>query len=330
MRTLISEKEMLKIMSKSSLHFYLFLILLNLYRFFSQKRYLSDKKNLEGRFEKAHGYKLDIKNVNTINEKMQWLKIYDRTALHTLCADKLLARGFYESKFGSKYLIPLFFQTNDWKEIVPDNMPDFPFIIKPNHASGWYKIVHNKNDVNWAELQTECRFWLSQNYYKYQREWQYKNIPAMIIVEKLLMNDNGIIPTNFRVHCMHGRVELIALTIYLGNNTDDYRNLKFNREWEYLDFDWADSKTDLSKLRYKEEYKKPQNLDLIVHISEECSKHFKYVRVDFYENEGILYHGELTFHDGGGFEIITPFAWDIKLGAMIDLNKNAVPYIQEA
>lgn len=326
----MTEKKILRIMSKSSIHFILILRLLNLYRFFSQRRYLSDKKNLEIRFKKSQGYNLDLKNPKTLNEKMQWLKLYDRTELHTICADKLLAREFYERQFGAKYLIPLWFKTNNWKDITPDNMPDFPFIVKPNHASGWYKIVHNKNDVNWIDLQTECRFWLSQNYYKYQREWQYKNIPRFIIVERLLINDKGVIPTNFRVHCIHGRVELIALTIYLGNNTDDYRNLKFNRDWEYLDFDWADRKTDLAKLRHTEDYPKPENLDRIIQIAEECSRYFKYVRVDFYENEGVLYHGELTFHDGGGFEKITPFEWDLKLGSMINLNKDTESSILNA
>jgi hypothetical protein len=313
-------------MSKSSLGFSVLIIILNLYRYFSLMKFLSDKTILKRRFYRSQGYKLDFDKTSTLNEKMQWLKIYDRTKLHTQCADKILVRDFLAGKFGTKHLIPLEYVTSDWKNIVPENMPDFPFIIKPNHGSGWYRIVHDKSKVNWKELQTECRYWLSQNYYEYQREWQYKDIRPMIMVEKLLISKGGNIPTNFRVHCIHGRVELIALTIYLGNDTENYRNLKFNREWEYLDFDWADRKTNLSTLRFSEEYPKPFSLEKIICFAEEVSRHFKYVRVDFYENDNELYHGEITFHDGGGFERITPFEWDEKLGELIDLNKAADIY----
>ena len=321
-------KRLLKIMGLSNMTFYIIVHLMNLYRFFSQKKYLSDKKDLENRFKRAQGYKLNLHNPQTINEKIQWLKIYDRTAFHTLCADKYAVRYFFKEKFGEEHLIDLVFHTADWKEILFENMPDFPFIIKPNHGSGWYKIIHNKNEIDWKEMQTLSRYWLSQNYYPFQREWQYKNIKPQIIVEKLLICKNGQIPTNYRVHCMHGKVELIALTVYLGGNTENYRNLKFDRDWKYLDFDWAEKGANLAKLRYNEEFSKPECLNQIIAIAEEVSKYFKYVRVDFYEVDGKLYHGEITFHDGGGFERITPFEWDLKLGKLIDLNRKPIDYLE--
>lgn len=295
------------------------IFLLAILRFFTQKRYLSDKSVIKSQFKKHQGYDLNLYDCKTINEKMQWLKLYDRTRLHTVCADKFKARDYFYSKFGNKYLIELCFVTSNWQDINADNLPDYPFILKPNHGSGWYIIVHDKNIVDWNKVRIECRYWLSQNYYWYQREWQYKNIEPMIIVEKLLVSQKGNIPTNYRVHCMHGKVELIALTIYPDKDPHNYKNLKLSRDWKLLDFDWADSKTDLSNLRYEGNYAKPECFDEIIQIAEEVSKEFKYVRVDFYELDNKLYHGELTFHDGGGFERITPFDWDLKLGSKLIL-----------
>lgn len=306
-------------MYTSSFGFQVAIVILGFLRFFTQKRYLSDEVVIKKQFKKAHGYELDLNDCKTINEKMQWLKLYDRSSLHTLCADKLKARDYFFERFGNKYLVEMPFYTSNWKDVTPENMPNFPFIIKPNHGSGWYKIVHNKNEVDWDELRTQCRYWLSQNYYYVQREWQYKNIKPYIIVEKLLISKNGNIPTNYRVHCMNGKVELIALTIYPNQNPDEYKNLKFDRNWFKLDFDWADKYTDLSKLRYDMDYPKPNRLDDIIKIAEEVSKQFSYVRVDMYELDDKIYHGELTFHDGGGFDRITPFEWDKHFGSLVDL-----------
>jgi hypothetical protein len=231
-------------------------------------------------------------------------------------------REVFLKRYGKEGLVDLVFQTKDWREVTIENMPDFPFIIKPNHGSGWYHIIQDKNQADWHKIQTDCRLWLSLNYYPYQKEWQYKNIEPRIIVEKLLIRKDGSIPTNYRIHCFHGRVGLIALTIYFGKGTDNYRNLKYSREWELLPIDWANKRTDLSKLRNPEGIPRPKSLDKMIEIAEDISKEFKYVRVDFYDVDDKIYHGEITFHDGGGYEIITPFEWDEKLGDMIDLNRS--------
>lgn len=154
-----------------------------------------------------------------------------------------------------------------------------------------------------------------------QREWQYKNIPRMLIVEKLLICKNGGIPTNFRVHCYHGRVELIALTSYLSNDTELYTNQKYNRDWELLNIDWAHKDVDLNKIRDNKAIPRPKSFNKLIEIAETISKDFKYVRVDFFDVDGKLYHGEVTFHDGGGYERISPFEWDKKFGELLNLQR---------
>lgn len=309
-----------KLMYSGNCGFHLAVGLTNLKHIFSYRIWLSDTKAVMRQFRRSHGYSFNIDEPKTLNEKMQWLKIHDRTPLHRIYADKYAVRKVYEEKFGTEGLIDLLFYTDNWRDIKKENMPDVPFIIKPNHASGWYHIVEDKDKADWHKIQTDCRFWLSQDYYPMQREWQYKDIPRKIIVEKLLIRKDGLIPTNFRVHCFHGKVGLIALTIYLSNDTEDYRNQKYSREWELLPIDWANKAVNLNKIRDSKPMPRPKTLERMIEIAETISKDFKYVRVDFFDVDDKLYHGEITFHDGGGYEIITPFEWDEKLGNLINLN----------
>lgn len=294
-------------------------LILSVWHFFSFRIYLSDEKAIKVQFYKTHGYKLNLSNPKTLNEKIQWLKLHDRAPIQTICADKYLVREIYKEKCGFDGLIDLVFETTKWKDIKEENMPDFPVIIKPNHGSGWYHIVTNKNEVDWHRIRTDCRYWLSMNAYNIQREWPYKHIKRRIIVEKLLLDKNGRIPTNFRLHCFHGEVKLIALTIYDDNSTIGYKNQKYSRDWQLLNIDWAAKDVDLNEIRDSVPKPKPRVLNEMINRAEILSKGFKYIRVDFYEVDDKIYQGEMTFYDGGGYEIITPYDWDIKLGELLKL-----------
>ena len=314
------KKKIYNLMYKSNLGFIISVILIRIRHFFTLGYLISDARMIKKQFKACHGYDLDLKDPKTLNEKMNWLKLHDRTPNHIIYADKFAARKIFAERYGEKDLVELPFHTTDWREIKKENMPDYPFIIKPNHGSGWFHIVKDKNIADWNKIRTDCRFWLTQNYYWKQREWQYKSMKPRIIVEKLLICSDGRIPTNFRVHCFHGKVGLIALTIPHGDDPNKYTNLKYDRDWNPIPMDWAPKGTNLTKLRDKVDMPRPKSLDKILYLAEDISKEFKYVRVDFYDVDGKVYHGEITFHDGGGIEIITPFEWDEKFGSMINLN----------
>jgi hypothetical protein len=257
---------------------------------------------------------LDLKNPITFNEKIQWIKLYDRRDIHTLYADKYKVRNFLSKKYGTEYLVPLVMATKNYKDISYANMPDYPVIIKPNHASGWYHIIKDKSKVDWHKIQTDCRCWLNDNYYYFEKEWQYKNIEPCIVVEKLLMGNNGEIPNNYRLHCMNGNVEIVSVNIYQSDNKA-YSSGKYNKNWEYLDFRFGTEAVQEKIMNLKQ----PLNLNKMISIAEDIAKDFHYVRVDFYEVEGKLYYGEITLHDSSGYDKIIPFDWDTKFGKLIPL-----------
>ena len=57
----------------------------------------------------------------------------------------------------------------------------------------------------------------------------------------------------------------------------------------------------------------------MIRLAEELSKNIPFVRSDFYEINGQLYFGELTFYPGSGLEEFTPPEWDRRLGELIKL-----------
>ena len=279
---------------------------------------IPDKVLVKIKFKHHLGYPINLKKPTTLNEKINWLKLNDRTPLHTQCSDKYLVRDYIESKIGKEYLVPLYFTTKDPKDIVPENLPDSASIIKANHDSSGGIFVHDKSKINWSEVQQSFNVRLKSNYYLVSREWQYKNIEPRIIVEKLLQDKKGGIPFDYKLHCFNGKVRMISVDMGRGTN-QHFRNW-YNTNWEREKFKWSSPKengksTDPSN----EDIDKPESLTEMIRLSEILAKPFKYVRIDWYDVDGKLYFGEITFHHDGGFRPIIPEIWDRKLGDELKL-----------
>ncbi len=279
---------------------------------------ITDRQLIKLKFRWHMGYRIDLANPKTLNEKINWLKLYDRTPLHTLCSDKFRVREYIAEKIGEKYLVPLYFSTLKASEIVPQNILHIPCIIKTNHDSGGGFFVRDKKNINWEKIQENLSNRLRTNYYKYSREWQYKNIEPRIIVEKLLEDKNGNIPYDYKVHCFNGKVRMISVD--MGRGTDLHHRNWYNKNWEREKFKWSSPKangknTDPSNSNPE----KPQTLKEMIQLSELLAKAFAYVRVDWYDVDGVLFFGELTFHHDGGFRPILPREWDRILGNQLKL-----------
>jgi len=135
-----------------------------MYRFLKYNR-IKDIPYLNKKFYLMQGYALDLKNPKSLNEKLQWLKLYDKRAIYTTFADKYAVRDYIKDTIGEDVLIPLLYQTTSVENIVPENLPNTPFILKANHDSGSFVIVRDKNTIDWEKVRVDCRWWLSKNYY---------------------------------------------------------------------------------------------------------------------------------------------------------------------
>ncbi|RBP33051.1 teichuronopeptide biosynthesis TupA-like protein [Oceanihabitans sediminis] len=283
---------------------------------FYRSRFLDDATFLKQNFKKRFGRTLDLDNPKTLNEKINWLMLHDRTSLHTKCADKFEVRDFVKETIGDQYLIPLVFQSYNPKDVIPSNFPDFPFIIKANHDSSGGIIVKDVTAVDWKKTQKHFKNLLKKNYYYSSKEWQYKNIKPCVIAEKLLVNEAGEIPFDYKLHCFHGKVEVIQVDI--DRYTNHKRNL-YDTAWNLLPFTWSLWKDGEPLWNNGRDIEKPKNLDEMLQVAEKLSETFRYARIDLYDFEDKVYFGEITFHHGSGLETIYPEAWDYTLGAKINL-----------
>lgn len=276
---------------------------------------LSDEQMTALRFKHVFGREINLQNPTTLNEKIQWLKLHVRKDIQTVMADKYGARDYIRTHFGEEYLVPLLFETSDWRDITLDNIPDEPCIVKPNHGTGAYVIIRDKNRVDINALQLKCLEWLNTDFYKITQEWQYKNIKRRIIIEKLLQTKDGTIPNDYKLNYINGKLEFIYCSV--GRESENKRNV-YDANWNPLLFSWVEPYKDVTDIRGKE-IPAPPTLPKMMEIGEEIAKEFAYVRVDFYDVDGKLYIGEITFHHGGGFDVFVPDEYDLYYGEKLIL-----------
>jgi hypothetical protein len=283
-----------------------------------QDHLVSDKNFVKKRFKSHFGHELNLENPKKLNEKINWLKLYYRTPLHTPCADKYAVREYIKKTVGEEYLVPLYFMTRDYKELLPENLPDTSFIIKTNHDSGGGVVVKSKSLIDWKNIQLKFKKRLQRNYYYRSKEWQYKGIVPCVIVEKLLEGKDGGPPFDYKLHCFNGKVNMIQVDT--GRFTENHHRNWYNVNWEREPYRWSSAKgkdkfTDPSI----EDVERPKTLEKMIELSEKIAKDFIYVRVDWYDVEDKLFFGEITFHHDGGTRPILPEKWDIKLGEKLIL-----------
>ncbi len=267
------------------------------------------------RYKQAHNKELNLDDPQTLNEKLQWLKLYNHTDLQTKVADKYTAREYW-SKFGEDGLVPLLYKTDNWKDITMDVIPDEPCIVKCSGGSASYQIIRDKSDVNIKKLRERCRIWLSCNFYYIMQEWQYKNAKPVIMIEKLLLDKNGKIPNDYKLHYINGELQFVYCSV--DREGENYRSI-YSPDWERLDLEWMEE--------YKHGAPKgadipaPPTFEKMKEIAGEVAKDFPYVRVDFYDVDGHLYYGEITLFHGSGFDTFYPREYDKEFGDKLVLPK---------
>lgn len=258
---------------------------------------------------------LNLKNPKTFNEKLQWLKLHDRRPEYTKMVDKYEAREYIKEKIGEEYLIPLLGVWDSFDEIDFDKLPD-QFVLKCNHDSGGLIVCRDKNKLNIEEARRKISKCLKNNYYWSGREWPYKNVKPRIIAEKYMVDEfsekpeRGLI--DYKFYCFEGTPKFA----YVSDGLEDHSTANIN----FVTMDWE--KAPFRRLDFKEFDvlpKKPEHFEKMVQLSKILSKNIHFVRVDFYEINGKVYFGELTFFPGGGLVNISPKEWDAKIGKYICL-----------
>lgn len=271
-------------------------------------RLMSDELYLKLIFQAKMGQPLCLEKPKTFNEKLQWLKLYDRQSEYTIMVDKYEVRKYIAKKIGEEYLIPLLGTWDIPDEIDFARLPN-QFVLKCNHNSGLGMcICKEKDKIDFSKVKKQLRAGLKEDYYQKYREWPYKDVPRKIIAEKYLEDKDqtaGII--DYKIHNFNGKPQIILVCqnrFQKTGMTEDF----FDTHWNHLDI-------SREKHRIAEACPmRPENLEKMLELAGILSENIPFLRTDFYEVEGKLYFGELTFFPATGMEKFIPEKWDTILG----------------
>ena len=273
----------------------------------------SDEKYLSKKFKLKMGQELDLDNPKTFNEKLQWLKIYNRKPEYTMMVDKYLVREYIANKIGEEYLIPLIGVWDNPNDIDFNSLPD-QFVIKCNHNSGMgMYICKDKKRMNIPRVRAKLRKGYRQDFFLPGREWPYKDVPKKIVAEKYMEDKATGELRDYKIYCFGGEPKIIMISRNrqgVGQTYFDYYDTEFN----WMDMTWGNP-------RSPQKGEKPERFEEMLDLARVVSAGIPHVRVDFYIANGQIYFGELTFFDGSGFEAIYPPKYDRIMGDWIELPK---------
>lgn len=271
--------------------------------------WMSDEAFLKLRFRAEMGCKLDLEHPRTYNEKLQWLKLYDKNPLYPQMVDKYRAKEYVASLIGEQYIIPTLGIYDSYEEIDFDGLPG-QFVLKCTHDSGSIYICRDKSCMDRERAERILRRGLKKNPVRYAREWPYSQVPHRIIAEQYMEDESHQELKDYKIFTFSGKAALIQVDY--GRFSQHKRNL-YSLDWEYIDASFMYPSDPQHVIP------RPEKLELMIELAERLSRNLPHVRVDFYSIESRIYFGEMTLYHGAGFERFDPVEWELKMGDMLVL-----------
>ena len=254
--------------------------------------------------------KLNLDEPQTFNEKLQWLKLYNRKPEYTRMVDKFEAKKYVSERIGEQYIIPTLGVWDCFDQINFDILPN-QFVLKCTHDSGGLVICRDKKGINKEKIRKKIQKCMKKNYYWLGREWPYKNVKPRIIAEEYMEDKSGGL-TDYKFYCFNGKPEFL----YISTGMENHKTARISfvtMDWEFAPFGRTDYKPfDILP-------GKPKNFDKMVEIAGELSKGHPFLRVDLYEVDAKIYFSELTFSPNAGMMPFEPECYDKMLGDMLVL-----------
>ena len=271
---------------------------------------MSDKYYLSVLWKMTMSREMDWNSPKTFNEKLQWLKIYDRNPLYTVLVDKYRVKQWITNKVGGSYVVPNLCVYSSVDEIDLERLPR-QFVLKCNHDSGGIVICRDKASFNLETAKQRLKQAYDKSFYWDAREWPYKDVNRLILAEEYLGNDLQ----DYRIYCFNGNPRLV----YSYTNKSEASETKPEPEYcDIFDCEWNPMPFHQKSLP-RGGIEAPGSLKEMMNIARELSKGIPFVRIDFYliNNRPVI--GEMTLFPGGGFSVFVPEEWDRFIGEWLHL-----------
>ena len=272
--------------------------------------WMSDERYLKIAYWCKIHKKLNLDEPKTFNEKLQWLKLHDRRPVYQTMVDKYDVKAYVSKLIGEKYVVPTLGVYDSFQDINFDALPS-QFVIKCTHDSGSIAICRDKESFNKAKAKQIIEKGLRHNPYWAAREWPYKHIRPRIIIEQYLSEEGSQDLKDYKFFCFNGEVRCFKIDL---DRFSYHRANYYDCDCNILPFGEIAYPAD-----YEREIEFPENIKEMMMLAERLAKDTIFSRVDFYNVNGQIYFGEITFFPAGGFGIIKPDEWDKRLGDWISI-----------
>lgn len=233
------------------------------------------------------GYRIDWKHPRDLNEIINYLAFNTDTTMWSKCADKYAVREYVKEKGLENLLIPLL---GHW--MAPDDIPfdalPRPFVLKMNNGYGDVLFVKESSSLSKQAVVNHFKSAIQNKHGLASAEPHYLKIQPQIIAEQYIATDDKPL-VDYKIWCFNGK----PYSIFTVSNRDYQTHIG---KCAVYDKDWNRQDYNLSK-QYRNDVpvKKPDCLSEMLRYAAILSEGFPQVRVDFYEVNGKVYFGEMTF-----------------------------------
>ena len=265
------------------------------------------------------GKSLNLKNPQLYQEKLQWLKLYNKKTHYTSMVDKIIAKEVAAKIIGKQYIIPTLGVWDSFDDINFDSLPN-QFVLKTNNGGGNVGVVICKDKTLFDKRKARkiLNRSLKFNIYNIYREWPYKNIKPQILAEEFMSDDTEFNKTglvDYKFTCFNGVADNVMLC--LDRNTNDPKFYFYDIDWNLLRLNKRGK--DAPKDFY---LPKPDCLAEMFKLAGRLSEGIPFLRVDLFYVNGKIYFGEMTFFPASGFDSNILPETEIYFGNKINLNIN--------
>lgn len=272
-----------------------------------------DAQFIKMKWKLCMDYPLNLDNPQTFNEKIQWLKLHDHKPIYTTMVDKYEAKKYVANIIGEEYIIPTIAIYDRIEDIDFAALPD-QFVMKCTHDSGGLVICKDKSLLDKNSALKKLNHFLHRRYFWQNREWPYKSVKPRIIVEKYMEDSKTSELRDYKFFCFGGEVKALFIASDRQKKGEDTKFDFFDADFNHLDVRNGHPNADPLPER-------PLMFEKMKELAGKLSKGMPHLRVDFYEVDGKVYFGELTFSHWSGMIPFEPREWDYKFGEWIKISK---------
>ena len=256
------------------------------------------------------GRELNLEHPTTYTEKLQWLKLYDHRPEYTTMVDKHDVKQYVAQCIGEQYVIPMLGVWESADDIDFDVLPE-KFVLKTTHESGALVICKDKNALDIKATRKKLNYFLKRRYYDCNREWPYKNVKPRIIAEVYMEDSTYKELRDYKFFTFGGEPKVLYIAQGRGRGEPTVADF-FDMDFKHLPFTIDHDMAQTPPLQ-------PKCFEEMKRLAAILSQGTPQLRVDFYEVDGKVYFGEMTFFHCSGFEDFHPEEWNRIFGDWVVL-----------